>query len=120
MPRVETFGDNVKALLIDEFGDPVSVASSVGHEFADVSVASLSAGQAAGTTTVLAANASRKALMVNPPADCTLLIASAAGSTQGYPLFGNVPNTITGQECPTNALYVYGLSAANALTIWEA
>lgn len=88
-----------------------------GLTYTDVSVGSLSAGQAAGTATVIAANASRKALMINPPADCILTIASAA--TKGWPLFANVPNTITGQECPTNGLYVYGLSAAASLTMWE-
>jgi hypothetical protein len=88
-----------------------------GTAYTDASIASLSAGQAAHTATVLAANANRKALMINPPADCILTIATAA--TAGWPLFANVPNTIVGQECPTNALYLVGLSAGAAVTIWE-
>lgn len=89
-----------------------------GLAYADHSVSSLSAGQAAGTTTVLAANSARKALMINPPADCFLAIAG--GATAGWPLFANVPNLISGQECPSNALFVVGLSTAAILTIWEA
>lgn len=89
-----------------------------GVAYADVSIASLSAGQAAGTATVLAANANRKSLMINPPADCFLAIGS--GATGGYPLFADVPNQITGQDCPTNALYIGGLSAAASVVIWEA
>lgn len=93
------------------------VSRAPGTLYTDVSVASLSAGQAAGTSTIIAANANRKSLMVNPPADCFLAISS--GATAGWPLFAGVPNIITGQECPTNALYVDGLTAATALTVWE-
>lgn len=85
--------------------------------YVDVSVTSLSSGQAAGTATVIGANTLRKSLMINPPADCILTLASAAST--GWPLFGGVPNTISGVECPANALFVVGLSAGAALTVWE-
>jgi hypothetical protein len=92
-------------------------ASLTGTAFAEVSINSLSANQAAGTQAIVAANAGRKTLMLNPPADCVLTITS--GATKGRPLFGNVPNAIAGPECPTNALFVSGLSAGQTLTIWE-
>lgn len=91
----------------------VGVASA----FTDQSVASLSAGQAAGTTEILAANANRKAVKVGPPADCTLKIGTSGA---GIPLFGGVANEFSGGDCPTNALYVTGLSAGVAVTVWEA
>lgn len=88
-----------------------------GSAFVDVSIASLSAGQVAGTASIIGANPARKSLMINPPADCVLTLSS--GAVRGLPLFGGVANSITGQECPTNALYVSGLSTGAALTIWE-
>jgi hypothetical protein len=89
-----------------------------GALYTEQSIPALSAGQAAGTSTVLAANADRKALMIVPPANCALSIES--GAAGGWPLFGGVPNTISGQECPLNALYLVGLAADAAVTIWEA
>lgn len=85
----------------------------------DVSIAALSAGQAAGTTAVLVSAVGRKGLMFNPPADCLLKISTAAGAG-GWPLYGGVPNSIVGQPCPTNALYITGLATGQAVGIWEA
>jgi hypothetical protein len=89
-----------------------------GVTYADVSIASMTANQAAGTDPARAANAARRALMINPPSDCMLAIAP--GATRGWPLFANVPNTIVGQECPTNVLYLIGLTTGAAVSIWEA
>lgn len=89
----------------------------LGSGFTDASIPSLSAGQAAGTTAILAANTSRTALKIVPPADCTLTISAA--STVGIPLYGGVENTFEGGSCPTNDLFVRGLSVSAALTIWE-
>lgn len=89
----------------------------LGSGFTDASITSLSAGQAAGTTAILPANPSRTALKLVPPADCTLTIGSAL--TTGIPLYGGVSNDLTGGDCPTNQLFVRGLSAGAALTMWE-
>ncbi|PHP21359.1 hypothetical protein CG471_01970 [Sphingobium sp. IP1] len=91
---------------------------TTGSQYTDVSVASLSAGQAAGTTSVIAANAARKGIKIIPPSDCILKIVS--GATGGVPLFGGVANDFSGPECPINALYLSGLLLGAAVTIWEA
>jgi hypothetical protein len=88
-----------------------------GVSFGDASVASLTAGQAAGTSIVLAANTARSALKIVPPADCYLAVAP--GKTAGIPLYGGVQNTFEGNGCPTNALYLIGLSPGGAVMIWE-
>ncbi|MEO6217773.1 MAG: hypothetical protein ABIO86_17225 [Sphingomonas sp.] len=84
---------------------------------ADVSIASLSAAQAAGTAAIRPANPMRDVIMINPPIDCTLTLAP--GVTTGMPLFGGVPNSFEGQLCPSNALYIVGLGAGVAVSIWE-
>lgn len=88
-----------------------------GTKFVSRSIVALTAGQAAGTEAILPANAKREALMIRPASDCELTIAAA--SQKGWPLFGDVPNTLSGSECPTNQLFVYGLAAGASLTIWE-
>lgn len=93
-------------------------AGQGGSAWVDVSVASLTADQAAGTVAILAENLSRKGLMINPPTDCILAIGS--GETSGWPLFTEVPNSIMAPEVPTNTLYVSGLAENAALVIWEA
>jgi len=95
-------------------GYPVAAS---GLEYVSVSIASLSAGQAAGTTAILPAKA-RRALKIVPPVDCTLTLA--ADQTAGIPLYGGVSNELTGGDCPTNQLFVRGLSAGATLTLWEA
>lgn len=91
--------------------------TAIGSSYAPASIV-LSAGQAAGTSPVLPANTGRKALMINPPSDCSLTVSP--GSTSGWPLVGRAANSASGEDCPTNALYVYGLVAGQTLTIWEA
>lgn len=98
-------------------GGTLLVASN-GLTYADVSVASLTSGQAAGTNAVIGVNASRKALAINPPADCILRLSGSAAA--GMPLYGGIPNVFVGPECPTNALFISGLSAGQSVTIWEA
>lgn len=85
--------------------------------YTDVSITSLSAQQASGTAVVRAANPDRRALKIVPPADCTLTIASA--STVGIPLYADVENTFEGASCPTNDLFVRGLSVSAVLIVWE-
>lgn len=94
---------------------PSIEASQAPVTLTDDSIASLSAGQAAGTSVILAANTSRRALVIDPPADCLLTFTS--GGTTGYRLFANVPNGVT--PVPTNALYISGLAAGQAVTILE-
>lgn len=115
--KMEQVRAAVAGLKTGAAADPVFGVQQ-GLAWADVSIAALSAGQAAGTSTVRGASATRKALMINPPADCLLKISTAAGSG-GWPLFGGVPNTIIGQACPTNALYITGLATGQAVGIWE-
>ncbi len=83
------------------------------------SIAALTAGQAAGTDPILAANANRSAIKIVPPADCLLRTVSGGSGVGGIPLFGGVPNEFSGQSCPMGALYITGLAAGAALTIWE-
>lgn len=102
------------AVLDPVTGAPVSPGSTSGLTYTDVTVSSLSANQAAGTAVILAADSSRKALVINPPADCGLSL-TASGPVI-WPLFGGVPNSFSGQDCPKNALYLTaGLTAAQAL-----
>lgn len=90
-----------------------------GLPYADASISSLSAGQAAGTAVILAADTARKALVINPPANCGLTLSS--GGPVIWPLFANAPNSFTGQDCPTGALYLTaGLATAQALPMAEA
>ena len=101
----------------NDSGSPLSVVP-VAIPYADRSVSSMSTQQAAGTSAVLGVNTARHALVITPPTDCFLSIV--AGSSVGIPLFAGIPNTFSGPECPSNAIFVLGLSAGNALTIWEA
>jgi hypothetical protein len=82
--------------------------------YTDVSVASLSAGQAAGTTAVIAANPNRELVKIVPPADCVVRITS--GGVGGIPIFADVANDIP----LANALFITGLAAGDAVTILEA
>lgn len=87
--------------------------------YVDLSIAALSTAQAAATSPTLAANPARRAVMLNPPADCTLLIAPASGAARGWPLYANVPNVISAPDVPAAALYVAGLAAGQSVAIWE-
>lgn len=97
-------------------GAALPPGATVGLSYTSASIASLTANQAAGTDSILAANAARKALVINPPANCGLSLT--AGGPVIWPLFANVPNSFSGQDCPTGALYLTtGLAAAQALPI---
>jgi hypothetical protein len=87
--------------------------------FADVSVASLSAARAAGTTSVIAANPARRVLAITPTNDGRLYIASAAGNGFYWPLYAGVTRVLSGADCPTNALFVTGQTAGTALPMAE-
>lgn len=86
----------------------------IAPSYTDRSVASLSSGQAAGTSSVIAANAIRRNVKIVPPADCTVRLAP--GGAGGIPIFAGVANDIP----LANALFVTGLAAGAALTILEA
>lgn len=100
--------------------DSMSVVPALNAPFTDVSVASLSAGQAAGTTAVITANAARRAIAITPAADGRLYIASSAGAGFYWPLYAGVTRMLSGADCPTNALFVTGQTAAAALPMAEA
>lgn len=90
---------------------------SAGAAFTNQSVSALTSQQAAGSSSVLPVNVNRKALKIVPPSDCTLKIGTSGA---GIPLFAGVPNEFSGGDCPTNELYITGLSTGVAVTIWEA
>jgi hypothetical protein len=85
--------------------------------FVDKSIASLTPNQAAGVDPILAANTSRHSVLITPPRDAQLSITPQA--TTGRKLYANLPDTISGVGCPSNALYVTGLSAGDSIVLWE-
>lgn len=89
-------------------------------------IVSLSAGQAAGTASVLAANPNRKVLYIGniQAVDARVDVSDASGG-YGMPLPQKSTVMFGGDNpqwsiCPTDAIFVGGLSAADKLTIWEA
>jgi hypothetical protein len=78
----------------------------------------LTAGQAAGTDPVVAQRLSRQALKIIPPTDCQMAVMT--GQTAGEPIFGGVANPFLQDECPTNAIYLIGLTTGAVVQIWEA
>jgi hypothetical protein len=86
--------------------------------YTDVSITSLTSAQAAGTDPILPQDVARKALKIQPSSNCILSITS--GSSVGITLVAGFPNDFSAGECPANALYVKGLAAGTALTIWKA
>lgn len=82
----------------------------------------LSAGQAAGTTPVLAANSNRKLLTLGNPGANVMLVNLVPGAVagQGLPLAAaSVLAFDRNLPCPPNAIYVLG-TAGDKLTIWTA
>ncbi len=80
----------------------------------------LSSGQAAGTAALLAANASRRALMFRAASDFE--ISPTASATAGIRIYASARDSFVGQECPTNTLYLVagsGLVTGSVLTVWE-
>jgi hypothetical protein len=89
--------------------------------YVDVSVSSLSSGQAAGTTLVLAANASRRALTIMPNADGRMYYTGNAATDGPYwPLYANVARALSGAQCPAGDIFVTGQAAGSKLRIGEA
>lgn len=89
--------------------------------FIDRSV-TLSAGQAAGTASVLAENTTRAALILcNASANNMYLqLATGGSTTTGVALKpGETISFGMGSPVPTNVLFVVG-TASDRLTIWEA
>lgn len=110
---------SVEVEVKNDTGSPVNVAPT-SLSYTDVSVASLSTAQAAGTAAVLNPNAIRRALVIVPPADCTLRLASTSLGSGGMPLYGAIPNVFIGGECPSNAIFITGLATGQSVVIWEA
>lgn len=83
-------------------------------------VVTLTSGQAAGTDPVVGQliTGGRSAVKIVPPADCKMAITASA--TAGIPLYGGVENKFVGSSCPTNPLYIIGLSAGALVLVWEA
>jgi len=81
--------------------------------YTDYSIVTLTSGQAAGTDPVIGINSARKALQIQPPSNCTLLLA--ANSPTGTALIGGVPNEFIG----TNPLWISGLTTGAKLVVWE-
>lgn len=100
--------------------------AQLGSAFADVSVATLSAGQAAGTAPVLDADETRTAIFINPNVDGRLYFTGPATGSSGtydgpyFNLYAGVPFVRTGAECPTGDLYVTGQAATTKLRIGKA
>jgi len=86
--------------------------------FADQTVASLSAQQAAGTASIIAANPNRHAFAITPASDGKLCIGTG-GAGFCWPLIAGITKALSGPDCPTNALYVTGQTAGTALPIAE-
>jgi hypothetical protein len=78
----------------------------------------LTAAQAGGTATIIAANPSRKAFAITPAADGRLYLNSGATGFY-YPLYAGVTRSFSGQDCPTNAFYITGQTAGATLPIEE-
>lgn len=128
LPQVKNAGGasvpSSAAVLVDSTGaahsssNPLPV-TAVAPTYTVQNITSLSAGQAAGTAPILAANTNRRGLIIVPPADCRLKITNDGSTATGYPLYANAPNEIYLPGVPANALYIVGLSAGVTITIWE-
>lgn len=90
-----------------------------------VTEVSLSAGQAAGTTAVLAANPNRTSLYIghNSASDARIQLEDASDG-YGMPFPTKTVLHFGGGNphwpiCPTQAVFIGGLAAADKVTIWE-
>ena len=102
---------------VQKLGEIATSLVPVGLQYSDASV-TLNAGQAAGTTAILPANATRKALIIVPPSASVLSIA--ANLATGIPLLGATPNQLAPSICPTNQLFLRGLNTGDVVTILQA
>lgn len=103
-----------------EDNKPATAALQRASSFA-ASEVTLSAGQAAGTTAIIAAKVNRKALMFRAGNDFELALAS--GSDAGMRIYASARDSLVGPECPLGALYLVegsGLIEGDTLTVWEA
>lgn len=86
--------------------------AQLGQAFTDVS-ATLSAGQAAGTTAALGANPNRTGIAITPNADGRVYFTGSATADGPYfQLYAGVTFMRVGGECPTGALFVTGQGTA--------
>lgn len=82
----------------------------------------LSAGQAAGTVALVAANPNRRAMIIgNPGANAmTVLLTASSAAGWGHPLpAAGVLAFGTELLCPNNAIYCLG-TTNDKITVWEA
>lgn len=86
----------------------------------DISIASLSAGQADGSVAVAPLNPARKFFAITPSKEGRLYIGDANGGRASFfwPLFAGITKTID-EDAPTNALFVTGQSAGQPLPMAE-
>ena len=113
-PATEAKQDAIRALLVG-----VLAVKQTGTALTDRTVPALSAGQAAGTASVIDSNPARRAIMITPVNDGRLYIASAVGAGFYWPLYAGVTKSLTGADCPTNTLFVTGQPAGATLAIAE-
>jgi hypothetical protein len=81
----------------------------------------LSAGQAAGTAPLIAANRDRRALQLGAAVD--FKVALSASATDGMRVYASARDGFEGALCPAGELYLVagsGLSTGNAVVVWEA
>lgn len=86
--------------------------------YTKASIPSLTEEHIDGTTPIVPDDPNRKALVFNPPADCTFVLAP--GDTTGFDMIGGVPNPYVGRECPKGDLFIVGLNVGDAITIMRA
>jgi hypothetical protein len=93
-------------------------ATVVSISYTDKTIVSLSADQAAGIASIIVANPARKAFAITPTNDGRLYVSSNLNGFF-YPLYAGVTRSFSGSDCPQNALYVTGQTAATPLPIVE-
>lgn len=98
----------------------LNLATDGGSDFTQT-VVTITAGMAAGTDPILAANVNRKAVQFGAAADFKAALAS--GGADGMRIYASARDGFTGKECPKGALYHVtgsGLAVGNSLVVWEA
>lgn len=108
-----------RAALLEALSVVAEAAAESGTLFSDVSIASLSVGQAAGTSPILNANPNRRQFTITPGQDGGLYVAAASAGKFFWPLNAGLTLSLSGSDCPTNALYVSGQAANSALLMVE-
>lgn len=106
---------------------PADIAPTSAPTLGDAYISTLvtlSAGQAAGTSPVLAANTARTGLVIAPVAACPpaaeLGLAAFTGANQGVAMATRPDWRWEGARVPTNAVYVRGFTAGDKVLVWEA